>query len=134
MQSDHDGLEAFLKESDDKELQSMAREEIAEAERSFLDLENQIKAELLKEDEDNSGSAILEIRAGTGGDEAALFTAELYEMYKKYAQLNGWNFEELSLSGDGAKSIRVFFSKYCCFVYDCRKQQLKLRERECLVL
>lgn len=107
MQSNHDGLEVFIKESDDKELQCMAREDLIDLERTLHDLENQIKAELLKGDEDDSGSAILEIRAGTGGDEAALFTSELYEMYKKVAQLNGWDFQELTLSGDGPKSVRV---------------------------
>jgi peptide chain release factor 1 len=109
MQSNHDELDAFIKESDDKELDNLAREDLEDLERALLDLEKQIKAELLKGDEDDSGSAILEIRAGTGGDEAALFTSELYEMYKKVAQLNGWAFQELTLSGDGPKSVRVLF-------------------------
>ena len=65
------------------------------------DLEQQVKLALLPKDADDQRNAILEVRAGTGGDEAALFAAELFRMYQRYAALRGWRFEILDLSETG---------------------------------
>ena len=65
------------------------------------DLEQQVKLALLPKDSDDQRNAILEVRAGTGGEEAALFAAELFRMYQRYAALRGWRFEILDLSETG---------------------------------
>jgi peptide chain release factor 1 len=65
------------------------------------ELELRVKLSLLPRDEDDERNAILEIRAGTGGDEAALFAADLFRMYQRYAALHGWRFELLELSETG---------------------------------
>ena len=60
---------------------------------AFPDLEQAVKLALLPKDEADDKNAILEIRAGTGGEEAALFAADLFQMYQRYAELQGWRFE-----------------------------------------
>jgi peptide chain release factor 1 len=79
----------------DAEMCALAEEELREIERRLPDLEHGVKLHLLPRDEADQRSAILEVRAGTGGDEAALFAAELYRMYQRYAELKGWRFEVL---------------------------------------
>src|SRR5207253_9815428 len=64
-------------------------------------LEQRVKLALLPKDADDERNALLGVRAGTGGDEAALFAAELFRMYQKYAALRGWRFEMLDLSETG---------------------------------
>ena len=64
-------------------------------------LEQQVKLALLPKDADDQRNAILEVRAGTGGEEAALFAADLFRMYQRYAALRGWRFEILDLSETG---------------------------------
>ena len=65
------------------------------------ELEQQVTLALLPKDADDQRNAILEVRAGTGGDEAALFAAELFRMYQRYSALRGWRFEILDLSETG---------------------------------
>lgn len=77
----------------DKEMREMAETEYYELKEKLPDLEKQVKILLLPKEEDDEKNAILEVRAGTGGDEAALFAAVLFEMYQRYAQLQGWKFE-----------------------------------------
>lgn len=77
----------------DKEMREMAEAEYYELKERLPDLEKQVKILLLPKEEDDEKNAILEVRAGTGGDEAALFAAVLFEMYQRYAQLQGWKFE-----------------------------------------
>lgn len=77
----------------DKEMREMAEAEYYELKEKLPDLEKQVKILLLPKEEDDEKNAILEVRAGTGGDEAALFAAVLFEMYQRYAQLQGWKFE-----------------------------------------
>jgi len=69
-------------------------------------LEQQVKLALLPKDVDDQRNAILEVRAGTGGDEAALFAAELFRMYQRYAVLRGWRFELLDLSETGLGGVK----------------------------
>jgi len=82
----------------DPELKSMAAEEAEGLRKRFGTLERDVKLLLLPKDAADSSSAIVEIRAGTGGDEAALFAGDLLKMYTRYAQLQGWKAELLSLS------------------------------------
>ncbi len=86
---------------DDAEMRDLAVEELAEARRRLPDLERRILLALLPKDEADERNAILEVRAGTGGDEAALFAAELFEMYKRYAAAQGWRFETMDISETG---------------------------------
>ncbi len=80
------------------EMRKLAEEELHELERRLPELERELRLALLPRDAADEKSAILEIRAGTGGEEAALFAADLLRMYRRYAQLHGWRFEILSAS------------------------------------
>ncbi|MBO0741745.1 MAG: peptide chain release factor 1 [Hyphomicrobiaceae bacterium] len=82
----------------DPELAAMAREELATLEPRLAALEQQLRVHLLPKDAADEKSAILEVRAGTGGDEAALFAADLFRMYSRYAEERGWKTEIISLS------------------------------------
>ncbi|MFN9544495.1 MAG: peptide chain release factor 1, partial [Alphaproteobacteria bacterium] len=80
------------------ELRSMAGDELVELRRRLPDVERELSILMLPKDAADSGSALLEIRAGTGGDEAAIFAGDLLRMYQRYAQLQGWQFEVMSES------------------------------------
>jgi peptide chain release factor 1 len=82
----------------DREMRQMAEEELAAIKPRLVDMEYQLKLLLLPKDAADAGSAILEIRAGTGGDEAALFAADLFRMYSRYAELKGWKVDVISIS------------------------------------
>ncbi len=82
-----------LAESGDVELAAMAREELVELNERLPEMERGVALLLAPKDKDENASAILEIRAGTGGDEAALFAGDLFRMYQRYAQLHGWRVE-----------------------------------------
>ncbi len=84
--------------SADKDLAALAREELAALEPRVVELEGELRLHLLSKDSADEKSAILEVRAGTGGDEAALFAADLFRMYTRYAELHGWKIEIISLS------------------------------------
>lgn len=85
----------------DSDMRSMAEEEIQVLTESLPQLEKAIMIALLPKDADDEKSAILEIRAGTGGEEAALFAADLLKMYQRYSERRNWRFEVLSLSETG---------------------------------
>jgi peptide chain release factor 1 len=82
----------------DPEMRALAEEERAALKERFATLERDLQLKLLPKDAADSSSAIVEVRAGTGGDEAALFAADLLGMYQRYAQLQGWRTEILSLA------------------------------------
>ena len=77
----------------DKEMRDLASAEYYELKEKMPELEKEIKIQLLPKDAEDEKNAILEVRAGTGGDEAALFAAVLFEMYQRYSALQGWKFE-----------------------------------------
>ena len=92
----------------DADLAELARDEYYEIKAALPDLETQVQLLLLPRDSDDSASIVLEVRAGTGGDEAALFAGDLFRMYQRYAQLQGWRVDIVSLTeGDagGYKEI-----------------------------
>jgi peptide chain release factor 1 len=91
----------LLLESDDEELRELAQTEIAELEPQQERLNTEIKSLLLPKDPRDARSVILEIRAGTGGDEAALFAADLFRMYSRYAERLGWSVEVMDSSEIG---------------------------------
>ncbi|MDB5594331.1 MAG: peptide chain release factor 1 [Hyphomicrobiales bacterium] len=80
------------------EMRALAEEELADAQARLADLEQKIRVALLPRDVADERGAILELRAGTGGDEAALFVGDLFRMYQRYADLHGWKMELLSAS------------------------------------
>ena len=82
----------------DREMTAMAVEELAALRPRVEELEQALKVNLLPKDAADEKSAILEVRAGTGGDEAALFAADLFRMYNRYADLRGWKTEVISMS------------------------------------
>jgi peptide chain release factor 1 len=83
---------------DDPDMADMVREEIAQAESDIVSLEEELQRLLLPKDPDDSRNAFLEIRAGTGGDESALFAGDLLRMYTRYAERQGWKSEIVSES------------------------------------
>ena len=77
----------------DPEMAAMAKEEMQALKETLPELEHEVSLLLLPKDKDDSASVVIEIRAGTGGDEAAIFVGDLYRMYARYAQLNGWKLD-----------------------------------------
>jgi peptide chain release factor 1 len=92
--------------STDADMRDLAEQERAELKQRFAKLEHDLQLQLLPKDAADSSSAIVEIRAGTGGDEAALFAADLLGMYQRYAQLQGWRTDVLSLSESDLGGVR----------------------------
>ena len=93
------GIETMLADATlDAEMRGLAADEKQEAQERVAGLEQKIRVALLPKDSADEGGAILEVRAGTGGDEAALFAGDLFRMYQRYAETKGWKVEILSLS------------------------------------
>ena len=106
-----------LSGADDKEMAALAKDELAELRQALPDIEQQMQLLLLPKDKADDLSVILEVRAGTGGDEAALFAGDLFRMYQRFASLNGWKVEVLSASDadvGGYKEIQANVSGDSC--------------------
>src|SRR5690606_34515861 len=88
-------LEQLMATEGDPELRSLAEAEYYALKARLPELERRVQVMLLPRDEADERDALLEVRAGTGGDEAALFAADLFAMYQRYAALHGWRFEVL---------------------------------------
>ena len=95
--------EELLKDPDMREL---AQEEMDQLQRRRDDLLSQIKVLLVPKDPNDQKNVILEIRAGTGGDEAALFAADLFRMYSRYAERQGWKLDVMNLSDNGIGGVK----------------------------
>ncbi|MBD5185721.1 MAG: peptide chain release factor 1 [Bacteroidales bacterium] len=120
-----DEARAILDAETDADLRDLAREELDRAQKSLPELEESIKLMLVPADPEDSKNAILEIRAGTGGDEAAIFAGDLFKMYTRYCESRGWSvavtsasegaaggFKEvvMAVSGDGVYGILKYES------------------------
>ena len=92
---------ALLEEESDEEMREMVKEELSDARKEIEELENRLKILLLPKDPNDDKNIILEIRAGAGGDEAALFASELYRMYVNYAESQHWKVELISVNENG---------------------------------
>lgn len=92
---------ALLEEESDEEMREMAKEELAEARKRIEELEQEMKILLLPKDPNDDKNVMVEIRAGAGGDEAALFASELYRMYVHFAESNRWKTELVSVNENG---------------------------------
>ncbi|BAU76498.1 peptide chain release factor 1 [Metapseudomonas furukawaii] len=95
VQGDLEGAQALLKDSD-PDLREMAEEEVDQARTRLVGLEDRLQRMLLPKDPNDGRNVFLEIRAGTGGDEAAIFSGDLFRMYSRYAERQGWRVEILS--------------------------------------
>ena len=99
-------LKELLAGESDQEVVEMAREESAELEQRTADLQGEIEIELLPKDAAEHADAIVEIRAGAGGDEAGLFAAELVRMYQRYSETRGWKFSIQNSNETGVGGIK----------------------------
>ena len=90
----------------DSEMKEMAKSELENLISTEKELEKEIQIAVLPKDKDDSKNAVLEVRAGTGGDEAGLFAADLFRMYQRYCDLKSWKFEILSVSESLAGSYK----------------------------
>jgi peptide chain release factor 1 len=105
--SDLEGARALLDEAGgDPEMAAMAKAEIGELEELTERLESEVKLLLIPRDPLDDRDAVVEVRAGTGGDEAALFAGDLFRMYQRYADRRGWKIELVSVSEGGAGGVR----------------------------
>ena len=98
LRQERDALSFMVEEEGDAELKAMAAEELASLREQLVAADRKLALALLPKDAADERSAILEIRAGTGGDEAALFAGDLFRMYQRYADTQGWRTELLSAS------------------------------------
>jgi len=96
---------AMLQESD-AEMRAMAQEEMARLEPKHAQIESELKLLLLPRDPLDEKNVVIEVRAGTGGDEATLFAAEIFRMYSRYAESQGWRVEVLSTSYSGVGGLK----------------------------
>ncbi len=109
-------------DSDDEELKILAIEENTQMENELLDLENQLKNLLVPQDPNDNKNTIIEIRAGTGGEEAALFAADLFRMYSRFAERNVWTREVIASNGTGIGGFKeIIFSVKGNSVYGMMK-------------
>ena len=108
---DYEGNREIINSKIDKELIELAQLEQVELEKTKEKMEEKIKLLLLPRDPNDTKSVIMEIRAGTGGDEAALFASDLFRMYSRYAEIKGWRIELVDLNDTGLGGIKeVIFS------------------------
>ena len=101
-----DEVRALLREESDADMMALAREEEDELLASIERIESDLRIELIPKDPNDEKNVILEIRAGTGGDEAGLFASDLYRMYTRYAQRNGWHTEVIDINQTGLGAIK----------------------------
>ena len=102
---------AMVESETDSELKELAEQEVEELQPQITKAEGELKYLLIPKDEDDQKNTIFEIRAGTGGEEAALFAADLYRMYTRYAERQGWKCELMSMNDTGLGGIKeVVFS------------------------
>ncbi|HCR40938.1 MAG TPA: peptide chain release factor 1 [Lachnospiraceae bacterium] len=92
---------AMLEEESDEEIRELAKEELNSCKQRMETIEGELKILLLPKDPNDDKNVIIEIRGGAGGDEAALFAAELYRMYARYAERNHWKVEIMNLNENG---------------------------------
>lgn len=114
----------ILASEEDPEMKAMAREELEAATAALPEMEEKIKLLLIPADPDDSKNAVVEIRGGTGGDEAALFAGDLFRMYQKYAERKGWQLTVSSVSEGAAGGYKeIVFNLTGADVYGTMKYE-----------
>ena len=106
-----EGEKEILSKEKDEELREMAKDEVAEIESQLPDMEENIKLLLIPADPQDSKNAIIEIRGGTGGDEAAIFAGDLFRMYAKFCEKRNWKLEVTSQSEGAAGGFKEMICK-----------------------
>jgi len=106
LQDDLEQANQLLTESDDPDMLAMAREEVASVEEKLIKAEEHLKVLLLPKDPNDEKNVLLEVRAGTGGEEAALFAAEILRMYARYAERQRWKMTVLDSSETGLGGLK----------------------------
>ena len=107
---------------DDGELKELAMEELPKMEKELARLESELKILLIPRDPNDDKNTIVEIRAGTGGEEAALFAADLFRMYSRYAERNNWSRDIIASNGTGIGGFKeIIFSMKGTAVYGVMK-------------
>jgi len=96
----------IMNDSDDPEMTEMAREELARANEQLKPLEEKLQRLIVPRDPNDTKNAIVEIRAGTGGEEAAIFAADLFRMYTRFTERKGWKIETLSSNPTGIGGLK----------------------------
>ncbi len=104
--ADLEGAKEMLAEAKDPEMRAMASEEIRDLEAALMTLEAELRIALLPTDPKDEKNVVLEIRAGTGGDEASLFAAELFRMYSRFAETQGWKVRTTDVSESSVGGIK----------------------------
>jgi peptide chain release factor 1 len=106
-----EGNKEIIENESDKELVSLAETELSELKKNRDELEEKIKVVLIPKDPNDNKDIIMEIRAGTGGDEAGLFAADLFMMYSSFAEIRGWRNEVIDINESGLGGLKeVIFS------------------------
>ena len=114
----------ILAEEEDEEMRQLARQELDEAQARIPELEERIKLMLVPADPDDAKNAVVEIRGGTGGDEAALFAGDLFRMYQKFAESKGWELAVSSYSEGAAGGYKeIVFTLTGAGVYGVMKYE-----------
>jgi peptide chain release factor 1 len=109
--NDIEGNKEIINSKIDKELTEIAESELQELEEKKVKMEEEIKLLLLPKDPNDNKSIIMEVRAGTGGEEAALFAADLFRMYSRYAEVKNWKIELIDINYTGIGGLKeVVFS------------------------
>ena len=108
---DADDAREIARDESDREMAALAREELADLEAQKQALEDELRVALLPRDPNDAKNVIVEIRAGTGGEEAGLFAADMYRMYSRYSQLRGWKLEIINSNENGLGSIKEIVFK-----------------------
>ena len=132
--SDLEAAHAMLEtSSEDIDMQAMAHEEIQSASQEMSELEAELQRMLLPKDPDDARPAFLEIRAGTGGDESALFAGDLLRMYTKFCERKGWRAEIMSESASelGATKRWSFASKVTMCLAPCALNRVATASNAC---
>jgi peptide chain release factor 1 len=99
-------VRTLLKGDVDQEMADLAREELSDLEQRLEKVDQELRLELVPKDPSDDKNVIMEIRAGTGGDEAGLFAADMYRMYSRYAQRSGWKTDVIDASQTGIGAIK----------------------------
>ena len=108
---DIEGNKELIENSSDKEIIEMAESELEELKEALIRAEEELKTLLLPKDPNDDKNVIVEIRAGTGGEEAGLFANDLFRMYTRYAEIRGWKYEIIDINETGIGGLKeVIFS------------------------
>ena len=106
LENEIEGYKEILENENEEELRSLAKQELPIYEKDLEQKNRELLIALIPKDEADDKNVILEIRAGTGGDEAALFAGDLFRMYERYSAMKNWNFQPMEKNETGLKGVK----------------------------